>query len=278
MPDIRRIAEHRVGAQRHVRAAVCRFCQTSHDPRPVGQSRLCRRRRRHPAQRPRATTHPVGGPPDPLRPGALPHPRRHVPPGDLRPRRLALRLLPWPGRDHRPRDATQPGRPPRLGQRGGRLRPVQPHEGRQDASRIGWRLHAPPSAPRGTPGGCSATAPPTHAGPTGSTCPERRRQVTPGGGRAENSRRRLPYRMILRSRANPLVHVGEAGVERCQAHPQPVRRAEVRDHVGRLERLADLPRVRVVQGDVGAPAVGVARGGQREALRRPARRRPGRSA
>ena len=58
-----------------------------------------------------------------------------VPARDLRPRRRAVRLLPRPGRDHRPRDAPQPGRRPRLGERRRRLRPVQPHQGRQDASR-----------------------------------------------------------------------------------------------------------------------------------------------
>ena len=123
------------GPQPDVRAAVCRVGPTGRDSRPLRQGGLCRRRRRRSAQCPRRSARTPGDPAHPLRPGALPDPCRHVPAGDLRARRRPLRLLPRSGRDHRPCDAPQPGWPPRLGQRGGRVRAVQPHQGRQDASR-----------------------------------------------------------------------------------------------------------------------------------------------
>ena len=41
-----------------------------------------------------------------------------------------------------------------------------------------------------------------------------------------------------RSRRQPVVDVHEPGVERSEAEPEPIRRAEVGDHIRRLERLA----------------------------------------
>ena len=157
---------------------------------------LRRRRRGHPAQRAPRAAGPVGGPPHPLRPGAVPRPRRSLPPGDLRPRRLAVRLLPRAGRDDRPRVPAQPGRPARLGERGRRLRPVQPHQRRQDASRARLASARSRRRPRtGSPGACSATARRTRAGRTGSTCPPRKPPDRP--------RRRLTVQASTASPAGP---------------------------------------------------------------------------
>ena len=42
--------------------------------------------------------------------------------------------------------------------------------------------------------------------------------------------------------AHTFVYVDEPRVERCEAQAEPIRRTEIRDHRGGLQRLADLPR------------------------------------
>ena len=51
----------------------------------------------------------------------------------------------------------------------------------------------------------------------------------------------------------------EAEIERRQAEADHVGRAEIADHVGGDQRLADLEGVRVAEGDVAAALIGSAR-------------------
>src|SRR5690606_6417188 len=159
------------GPQRRVRAAGGRVGAAGRAPGPGGQGRLRRRRRRHPAQRPVRHAGAVGGPPDQVRPRAVPVPGGPDPPCRLHPGRRSVRLLSRRGRDHRPRHSPQPWRPARLGERRGGLRPLQPPQGGPYAHR------ARVAAAHGAPGPARprvAGAGPPHPGPAVGGVPQLR--------------------------------------------------------------------------------------------------------
>lgn len=152
------------GSQRVVRATRRRTAPPRARPRPRKQGHLPRGVRRLHAQCHPGRPGPQRCPPEAVRTRPLPGARAVDPQGAVRPGRGALHVLRRRRDQRRPRDSAQSRRTARLGQRGGRLPPLQPRQGGPAPAGSAGGCTSNPPRPRAWPGGSSARDTATRAG------------------------------------------------------------------------------------------------------------------